>query len=215
MPLPHLYIFHPHESRAPHLMGWLAEVQEVLRSDANWGGSELHRIPYDLQAGFNVGTEVDRVRRNPGPAIFIQKVQARLFNHFRDILSRTISIYSIDPATSDDIYAACEEARKAYDDGEPRIPLRELVAYLIIAKLARHDMWGGTALNKNFLWAHDLPKGGFPKDVCTDRDIMEAADALFNVGVRQKPADHSWRMSEPSVRRCAMCCRRKWRGQYC
>jgi len=82
-----------------------------------------------------------------------------------------------------DIRLACEEARRGYEDGEPRIPLFELIAYLIISKLAKQDKWGGTALNKNFLWAEDLPNGGFPKGICAKRDILQVADSLFNAGL--------------------------------
>ena len=185
MPLPHLYLYHPPESLPAnaYLVEWLGEVQGLLLSDVNWDGCQWRRVPYDSQAGFNIATEVQRVRDNPGPVIFIQKVQARLFNRFREIMSRTVSVYSINPASSEEIYAACEQARLAFEDGEPRISLRELISYLIIAKLARQDKWGGTALNKNFLWKSDLPKGGFPKDLCSDREILEAVNVLWNEGL--------------------------------
>ena len=151
MPLPNLYVFHPPPSRASHLMPWLAEVEELLQSDPNWDNCDLHRVVYNDQGGFNVPTETDRVRRNPGPVIFLYKVQARLLARFREIVGRELSVYTILPTCSTDIWEACEEARTAYEDGEPRIPLRELIAYLIVSKLARHDMWGGTSLNKKLL----------------------------------------------------------------
>ncbi len=44
-------------------------------------------------------------------------------------------------------------------------------------------MWGGTSLNKNFLKASDLPKGGFPKEVVSDRDVQNVADTLYNAGL--------------------------------
>ncbi len=115
--------------------------------------------------------------------IFIQKVRLGLYTRFRDILRREVSVYTIEPTCPGDIRAVCEEARVAYEDGQPRIPSRELIAYLILAKLARQDKWGGTALNKNFLWAFLLPKGGFPKGIASDRDVHEVADALYNTGL--------------------------------
>jgi hypothetical protein len=183
MPLPHLHLYHPPPCRAGYLLGWIAEVEEALHGDANWDGCAFRRVAYDAQAGFNLATEVDLVRRNLGPAIFIQKVQSHLLTRFREILRRDISVYVISATCPEDILGACEEARRAYEDGEPRIPSRELIAYLILAKLARHGMWGGTSLNKNFLQASDLPKGGFPKDVVNDRDIQGVADALYNAGL--------------------------------
>ncbi len=183
MTLPHLHLYHPPETVAGYLLDWMADVEQALRSDANWDNCQRSRTVYDVQAGFDVPTEVDRVRRNPGPVIFIQKVQRRRLERFRDILQREVSVYVIAPTCPTDILDACEEARRGYEDGEPRISLRELIAYLILAKLARQDKWGGTSRNKNFLWGSDLPKGGFPKNVVDDRDVLQVADALCNAGV--------------------------------
>ncbi|MEX2287963.1 MAG: hypothetical protein WD648_12790 [Planctomycetaceae bacterium] len=193
MPLPHLHLYLPARSIAAYLLEWLADVENALHGDANWDGCQFFREHYNLQAGFDVPTAVGNVRRNPGPVIFVQKVQTRPFNRFRDIVRRDVSVYRIFPSSAEDILAACEQARLAYEDGEPRIPLRELIAYLIIAKLARMDMWGGSALNKNFLWAHDLPHGGFPKDVVDNRSVMEVADHLCNTSVgvlNRKPSEN-------------------------
>lgn len=183
MSLPHLYLLHPPESIAAHIIEWLAEVQKALQADANWDGCLWQRTSYNEQAGFDVGTAVDQVRRSPGPVIFIQKVQAGLLARFRGAVQREVAVYSISPNCSMDLRLACEEARQGYEDGEPRIPLFELIAYLIISKLAKKDKWGGTALNKNFLWAEDLPKGGFPKGICTNREVLQVADSLFNAGL--------------------------------
>ena len=182
MPLPHLHIFHPAESSAPHLVGWLSEVHHLLGGEVNWDGCQLHRWPLDSQAAFDVATAIGNVRNGPGPVIFLQKVQARLVKQFRQKVGRSISVYTIDPPTSTEIYEVCEQRRRAYEEGEPRISLREAIAFRILAKLARLDKWGGTALNKSFLWASDLPRGGFPKDICTDRDILDVANTLFNLG---------------------------------
>jgi hypothetical protein len=184
---PHIHIFHPHHSANDYIIGWIAEVESLLRSDPNWDGCCFWRTPYDKEAGFHVGTAVDQVRRRPGPTIFIQKVQTRLLNHFRQIIGREIMVYSVSPTCSTDIWETCEEARNGYEFGEPLIPLRELIGFLIVSKLEKQDKWGGTAKNKNFLWATDLSKGGFPKDLCTDRQVLEVADALcaHNVLVRK------------------------------
>jgi len=183
MPLPHLHLLHPMETYAPHLPGWLGEVQSLMLADPNWDGCRPRRVAYDRQAGFNLPTEVDRVRREPGPVIFIQKVQARLLDRFRQLVQRQVAVYAISPTCSRDIWAACETAREEYEDGHPRIPLRELIAYLILRKLERQDKWGGLALNKCFLKSEVLPNGGFPKGICSPRDIQQVADVLRNAGV--------------------------------
>ena len=59
---------------------------------------------------------------------------------------------------------------------------RELIAFLIVAKLRRQNKWGGGAKFKDYLWMDLLPKGGFPKEI-SKRDIRQVADALCSVGV--------------------------------
>ncbi|HEV2970233.1 MAG TPA: hypothetical protein VGY55_09600 [Pirellulales bacterium] len=191
MSLPHLHIFHPSESVAGYLVPWLAEVEALMLSDTNWDACVRTRTQYNQQAGFDIGAEVGRVRRSPGPVVFIQKVRSDLLNTFRLRVQREISVYSINATCALDIWRTCEQARAAYEDGEPRIALRELIAYLIVVKLAKMDKWGGTSLNKSFLWASDLPNGGFPKGLCSNRDILQVADALLGAGVlTRKKSQH-------------------------
>ncbi|MFN0055291.1 MAG: hypothetical protein ACKV0T_24360 [Planctomycetales bacterium] len=194
MPLPHLHLFHPPMQVAPLLPEWLASVEDLLRSDANWDGCEFHRLIYDGQAAFDVPTAFDRVNRFRGPVIVIQKVQARLVARFQRLTQRRISLYSLAPLCPEDIWLACETARLAFEDGAPRIPVRELIAFLIVRKLETKSMWGGSAMNKSFLWADDLPKGGFPKDCADAREILQTADVLFNAGIlSRKLSEGSWK----------------------
>jgi hypothetical protein len=148
MGLPNLYVYHPPQQHDPLVIEWLADVKAKLDADAHWDHWNRLRIPYDLQAGFNFGTEVDRVRKAPGPAIFIQKVRVQLLTRFRATLGKLISIYPIAAGSAEDIYKVCEQARLAYEVGEPLVPLREILGYLIIVKLAKRGAWGGTALYK-------------------------------------------------------------------
>jgi hypothetical protein len=183
MPLPHLHILHPPALRFPHLLVWLADVENVLRTDANWDGCELHRTECTLEARFNVPTLCESVSRALGPVVVIQKVQAGLLDQFKKKMCRRASVYAISPQGPEDIWQACEVARMGFEDGEPRISQREVIAYLIVRKLERQKMWGGVALNKNFLWQDDLPKGGFPKDLCDAREILEVADVLATADI--------------------------------
>jgi hypothetical protein len=179
MPVPYLHIYHPAPSRAPHIIGWIAEVEDALRADANWTGCQFSRRQYTEQAGFNVGTEVEYIRKRPGPVIFLQKVQRPPHSKFRAVMEREILIHPLfAPTCPEDILEACEHVRLGHEHGEPHIPLRELIAYLILAKLERLGKWGGTALNKSFLWSGNLAKGGFPKDIVAVGDVNEVADFL-------------------------------------
>lgn len=186
MPLPHLHIFHPPESRLPGITQWLAETQDLLHGDSRWDGCAFRRVEYDLQASFDVPTQSDIIRRNSGPVILIQNVQSSVRNRLESILAREVSIYSVHAVCTEDIWQACETARQAYEDGEPRIPLHEAIAFLILKKLERMDKWGGKSANKAFLWSDNLPKGGFPKDLVEARDVLNVADVLHTRGILDK-----------------------------
>ena len=183
MPLPHLHILHPPESRLPGIGQWLAEVQSLLQVEADWDRCVVRTASYYERASIHVPTQTDLIRRNLGPVILIQNVQGLVRDRMELLLSRETCIYCIEASCAEDIYAACDTARLQYEDGEPRIPVREALAFLIVRKLAMMDRWGGTSVNKNFLWAEDLPKGGFPKDLLERREILDIAEALVKFGV--------------------------------
>lgn len=183
MPLPNLHILHPREDRLPGVTVWMAEVEQIVRADPQWDNCVIRTAPYDHQASFDVPTQVDHVRRAIGPVILVQNVQARVRERFERMIPRGARLYCLPVTCSEDLWQALETARQEYDDGEPRIPLRELIAYLIVRKLERQDKWGGTSLNKAFLWSENLPKGGFPKDLVDKRAVFDVARELERFSV--------------------------------
>ena len=191
MPLPRIYIYHPPETLPgyKHLVPWLAELTRLIQADAKWDGCEVIPVRLDDQLGFNVANEVRRIKNNPGPAVFIHKAQRQLYRSLSDKLKRDVNVYSVEMATcASDVFDKCEEALAEFEGGEPRISKRELVAYLVIAKLARGDHWAGDAKYKAYLMADDLPNGGFPKSV-SKGEVSDAADVLYNAGLlRKKPS---------------------------
>lgn len=184
MPLPHLHILHPPEHRLPGVTSWLSELQELLYDEAAWDGCVFHQIEYDNQAAFDVPTAFDIITRNPGPAVLLQKVQARVRERLEEMLRRNVKVYVVNAGCTEDVWTICETARQEYEDGEPTVPLREAIAFLIMRKLKGQGKWGGTN-NKNFLWSKDLPKGGFPKDIIEPRDVINVAEALVRADVLQ------------------------------
>src|SRR4051812_34943692 len=123
MPVPHLHILHPAETHLPGIVIWMAEVDQMLRGDASWDITQRHSVQYDQQASFDVPTVIDRIRRAVGPAILVQKVQARIRERFESMLPRQVQVYHVPVSCAEDLWQACETARTAYEDGEPRIPL--------------------------------------------------------------------------------------------
>lgn len=184
MPLPHLHILHPPEHRLPGVTNWLGELQQLLRDEAAWDGCEFHQIKYDDQAAFNVPTAFEIITRNPGPVVLLQKVQARVRERLEEMLQRKVKVYVVNAGCTEDVWEICDTARQEYEAGEPTVPLREVIAFLIIRKLEGQDKWGGMN-NKNFLWSRDLPKGGFPKDIVEPREVIHVAEALVRADVLQ------------------------------
>lgn len=199
--MPHLHILHPLEERHGGMLAMIGEVEQLLRAEANWNGCRLRRSAYDLQAGFDVPTQADLVVRCPGPVLLLGKVRAETRERFaRTVARHHISVYNVQVSCAEDIWLACEEARLGYERGEPLIPLRELIAYLIVRKLHRMEKYAGEALNKNFLWAHDLPKGGFPKDIVDDRAVLDVAEALVREDIlKQKRSEGKMKYGLGSV----------------
>jgi hypothetical protein len=183
VPIPHLHLLHPRESHLPGITEWIAHAQASVSASANWDGSAIHLVEYDDQASFDVPNRSDFVRRNAGPVILVKNVQHRRRNQLEAIVGTTIRVYCLPILSAQELWAAFEMARAEYEDGEPRRPLRELIAYLIIRKLALQDKWGGCSQNKAFLWGSDLPKGGFPKDLVASRAVMDVAAELERCGV--------------------------------
>jgi hypothetical protein len=184
MPLPRIYIYHPPEGIGyQYLLTWFAEVEQMMRADAKWDRCDVKTVCLTDQLGFNIATEVRRVKARPGPVVFVNKVQRKLYDSFSGKLSRVARVYSIEkPTQASDIFARCQDALSDFEGGEPRISKRELIAFLIVAKLARGDYWAGDARNKAFLKASDLPNGGFPKYV-SKGEVLNAVNALCNSGV--------------------------------
>ena len=183
MPVPHLHIIHPREDRLPGITAWLASLSKRLKSSADWDGCQVHTHPLDQQASFNMPTVADHVERSLGPVLLIEKFQRKLRDQLVNRIGHRAVVQAVAVYDSDTLWEACDAVRKAYNAGEPLTGVREVIAFLIIAKLERGKYWGGGSLNKAFLWANDLPKGGFPKDIATDREIIDVAAALVREGI--------------------------------
>ena len=175
--MPHLHILHPPEHRLPGVTSWLGELQQLLLGEPAWNRCVFHQHEYDDQAAFNVPTVFGIINQALGPVILLQKVQARVREQLEKMLQRNVKFYLVNAGCPEDVWEICEIARQEYEGGEPTVPLREAIAFLIMKKLKKKGRWGGTN-NKNFLTCGDLPSGGFPKDIITPRDVIDVANAL-------------------------------------
>lgn len=102
---------------------WLAEAQSRVGGRAEWDGCLFVRDEYDLQASFNVATVSDRVKRDPGPVILIQKVQHSTRNRLEQIVGQVSQVISSDVWDTDSLWSVLEAARVGYEEGHPLISL--------------------------------------------------------------------------------------------
>lgn len=182
MPPRYLYIYHPPYSRYPHLEVWINEVIELAESEPTWQGCTFVKVALTDQLGFSIASEVSRIKANPGPVVFVERVQRKLFQNLLSKLSEVDLLHIESPFDSTQIFGKLEEALERFNGGHPRVSKREMIAFRIIEKLRRRNHWGGTSLNKNFLKLPDIPNGGFPKHVSKGQ-VNDVVDALYNAGI--------------------------------
>jgi hypothetical protein len=121
--------------------------------------------------------------QRPGPVVLIQKVQHGARQKLEDLVSRVAQVISSNVWDADSLWSVLEAARAGFEEGHPLISVRELIAYRIVRKLAAQGKWGGEAKNKAFLWAEDLPNGGFPSEFTNRREILDVAQMLVSLAV--------------------------------
>lgn len=195
MPPPYLYFYHPPiDEGYEHLREWFAIVETQMAENADWDSCKVIPVCLNSQLGFDIANEVRRIKSQKGPVIFIHKCQRQLFERLKQKLQREVCFYWLEtPKGAGCVMDSCQEALDEFNGGEPRIYKRELVAYLVLAKLERGDYRAGKAKNKGFLKIDDIPKGGFPSYV-SKSDVLNAVDALFNAGfLRRKTGDGNWK----------------------
>lgn len=183
MPLPRLYILHPPESRLPGVTAWLATAEARAGTLVEWNGCKFVREVYRDDASFNVPTVYGKIKAEPGPVILIQKVQFKCRDGLQKMVERIAQVTVAEVWNVENLWAIMEAAHLGYMEGHPLIPVRELLAYRIVRKLAAQDKWGGEAKNKAFLWEEDLPNGGFPAEFSEKREILNVANRLASVGI--------------------------------
>ena len=58
MSLPHLHLYHPAHTVHGSILAWIADVEEVLRSEAAWRMCQLSRVAYTDQGSFQLGRKL-------------------------------------------------------------------------------------------------------------------------------------------------------------
>ena len=140
------------------MMGcWLEEIRAVISSDSSWSDWSLHTREYDLSCSVSINEVASMIKGAIGPCVLLRNVQERVVVELRERLAGRAGVWVGSSQSITDIMNILQEARDQHLRGEPMLPRKLVVALLLIAKLERHNMWGGR--NKGYMWASDLPKG--------------------------------------------------------
>ncbi len=152
-----VYLLHPGPQQNPAIAGWIAEVEELIRTTTDWDEWDLHCIQYNERNGFDVQPLFVRVLNKPGPVILFEGVQRRPLADIRAKLGIHAVVLVRSPGDSTELWAIVDDARQRHINGEPLLPRKFVVAVLIVRKLRHRNYWGGNA--KGYLWRYELAKG--------------------------------------------------------
>lgn len=181
-----IYLCHPNSRHNPMMESWVREIREVISEDPAWSGWSLHSCEYDLRCSVSINDVAATIKGAIGPCVLLRDVQQRVVVELRERLAgrAEVRVESFQDAT--DILSILQAARDQHLRGEPRLPRKLVVALLLVAKLERHNMWGGR--NKGYMWASDLPKGRGLSEKFADQ-LPEVIGDLYSESLLiQKPS---------------------------
>ena len=152
-----IYLCYPNETLNPMASGWVAEVCVVMEDDDDWRDWEIVAWEYNMSCSVRINDVSSVIISAPGPCILLQDVQQRVVNGLREKLYGRAVVMVGAANDSTDVLQLITQARDLHLQGDPMLPRKLVVALLLVAKLERHQMWGGR--NKGYMWASDIPKG--------------------------------------------------------
>ena len=179
MAVKRIYLCHPNSLQNPLMAEWLGEVQGVISTDPMWSGWSITTWEYDRNCSVSIRDIAGSVENALGPIVLLRNVQERVLLDLRRRFADRTSVLVGDPRDSLDLLNILAEARDGHIVG-PMLPRKLVVALLLVAKLERHNMWGGR--NKGYMWASDLGKGRGVSEELTDQ-LPSVVNDLYSDGL--------------------------------
>lgn len=181
-----IYLCHPNSRQNPMVESWVHEIREMISADAGWSGWSLHTWEYDLRCSVSINDVAATIKGAIGPCVLLRNVQQRVIVELREKLAGRTEVWVKSFRDVTDILHILQEARDQHLRGEPMLPRKLVVALLLVAKLERHNMWGGR--NKGYMWASDLPKGRGLSEEFADQLPAVINDLYSDSLLIQKPS---------------------------
>lgn len=163
---------------------YLPGIGEIARQSIQATGLEasgaVRLTQYDNSCQLRIADICSQVIANPGPVVLVNPVQQAVVVTLRDRLAGHAVVLVCDVTCTDDLVAKLTEAQELHESGEPQIPRRRVVAFLLLRKLEREVMWAGK--NKGYMWASDIPKGRGLNEKFSD-DVPAVISLLLQDGL--------------------------------
>ena len=195
-----IYLGYPNARHNPVMRGWVGEALQSIETDPVWAGWTVVQREYDMSCSLPINDTAAAIRSAVGPCVLLQPVQRRVYAELRERLE-SVTVVLVERANSSaDVRNQLQQARDRHLAGEPMMPRKLVIALLLIAKLERHQMWGGR--NKGYMWASNLGKGRGIAEKFADQ-LPAVINDLFSGGLLiQKPSGGNKKYAlSPQMRR--------------
>ena len=181
-----IYLCHPNSRQYPMMACWMREIREMILADSAWSGWSIHTWEYDLRCSISINDVAATIKGVIGPCVLLGNVQQRVIVELRERLAGRTEVWVESFQSITDILNILQEARDQHLRGDPMLPRKLVIALLLVAKLERHNMWGGR--NKGYMWASDLPKGRGLSEEFADQLPEVIGDLYSDSLLIQKPS---------------------------
>jgi hypothetical protein len=173
--VPTLHIAYLDDDHHRECVGTACEIAKSEPEAAGW--SIVQHCLTPNQGGFKPLDFYSTIAPDLGPILFVGSMKRSAITFVETKVARRVVSEHCEIADEGDVYEAILDLIQRHNSGEPEWPRRLGVALLLVAKLARKNYWGGTALGKNYLRVDDLANGG-GLDQQYKGDAHEIADYL-------------------------------------
>ncbi len=185
-----IYLCHPNSKLNPLISDWVVEVRDLVANEDHWQDWHIVSWQYDMSCSVQITDVSSVVISAPGPCILIRNVQQKVITGLRKRLYGRSVVLVGDVNDPADLIAILDNARDLHLNGDPMLPRKVVVALLLVAKLEKHQMWGGR--NKGYMWVSDIPKGRGIDEKYSDQvpavinDLLTAEMLIFKVSQNKR-----------------------------
>jgi hypothetical protein len=185
--VPTLYVICPSESYFPGVESWIVEAWAMLPSEHQEVGWVYDLSRADGSNTFPPLIVYSKVAKSVGPVLILGAIkQAPITVLTTKLVTKCVICHVKNLMHADSVREAIVEILNRHQKGEPYVPIRLAATLQILWKLQKGKYWGGSAKNKAFIWASDLPKGRGITDAIAPHVLMVANELTLKGLLKSK-----------------------------